>query len=413
MPKPSHSNPMPDKVQAVENPAVSEMIKKWGEAAQALYREKSDPGPLSREISLACAQDPILAEAFLKVLSESRDPWVGNLLPNLSPPDAPKPWRRRVKALIYRRRQQGMDIPPAKETREGPGILRQTDIQSPEGFFFEYDDFGNRLVALSLPRMPKGRILALAVIHWDRGLEDLSALEVPKKQIRPVLEEIREYEGRSFYAGDAGQAAFLLREARKRTGRLKMEDEQTFARLLPYLEALGKGLLEPAVRSLPAVAEAALESRAKAEDLLTVPELVRFQWSDEELAPYAEALREIRESPLVLSGGQRDIRIRGVIDQAVGKIFEPSRLDRLFRFIEEIAYTYWIRGQEGKAGEVMAALAECRQEVADGPGTVHPLLAWLLEKALVPGEVDDEETEPIPEEERTEGGLIIPSWVKK
>lgn len=413
MPKPPYSIPVPDNAKGLENPAVSEKVKHWGEEAQFLDREKGDPATLSREIIQECAGDPVLAEAFLKLLTEKRESWAGNLLRDLSPPDSPKPWRRRIKALLYRRRQQGLDIPAAGGAREGSGILRQIEVQSAEGFFFEWDDFGHCLVALSLPQIPKGRILVLAVTHWDRGLEDLSALDVPKKQIRKVLEEIREYEGRSFYPGDARQAARWLREARDRTGRLKKEDVQTFARLLPYLETLEKDLSDPSFWSQAAVSEEASEDQATGKDLMTLPELVRYHWPPEELAPYAEALREILESPLVLSAGQRDVRIRGVIDQAVGEIFHPDRKERLFRFIEGIAYLYWIKGRSGKAGTIVAALAECRQEIAARPGAVHPLLSWLLEKELVPAEGDTGETEPASEEERTEGGLIIPSWVKK
>lgn len=404
-----------DKTAAGEGPSAPEKIQEWEDRARVLWLEKRDLAPLSQEIGRDWAEDPACARDVVDHLAAIREPWVGDLLFRLSNLPVPKPCRREIKRILYRLGQQGLDIPLSADLQEGekkPGILRGSEPQTSEGFLSDFDDLGHRLVALVLPQFPKGRILVLALTHWDRGLEDLSLLEVPKKQVRRVLEETQERSGQQFFPVGAPQAVFLLREARNQTGRLKQEDEQAYALLLPRLEAAGPALSESLIRSLIPDAGEGHGQGGDAEGLTTLPELVRFHTYSEELVACAKRIEEIKASPLVLSPAQQSGRLGEVIDQAAKEFFGEERLARLIRFLEEISFLYWIKGEAGKARQILESLAAFRRELDSRPEGVHPLLTWLIEKEFVSPDDPGEPDEP-PEEERTEGGLILPSWVKK
>ena len=106
------------------------------------------------------------------------------------------------------------------------------------------------MLTLVVPRVPQGRILVFALANWDQGLEDLTALEVSKKQVKPLVEESRETSGYPFYPADPNQVVFLLREAYARSPALKPEDKKVYSVLMNYLETMGPLATRPIIKDL-------------------------------------------------------------------------------------------------------------------------------------------------------------------
>ncbi len=378
------------------------------------YRGETDILPrVIEELLPGLEADPTLAEAFLVQATARKDELLASFLSRLKDRTGSSALRRRIKGALYQLSQRGLEIPEeAKNKETGPAILRPSESLPLECYVSDFDPLGSRMLTLVIPRVPQGRILVFALANWDQGLEDLTALEVSKKQVKSLLEESQESSGYPLYPSDPNQVVFLLREAYDRSPALKTEDKKVYAVLMTYLETMGPFTQRPIIKDLIPSDEQENQSGGDWESLKSIPELMAFQLPSDLLSSCARQLEEINSSPLVLDAGQQKERLQRVIQQAATDIFTPARIENFHRHLEEIAYLYWLKSAPELSWDLVAAAARLEGEPLDREKRGSPLLAWLIEKEFqeneetTSGSVEESET-------RTEGGLILPHWVKK
>ena len=170
--------------------------------------------------------------------------------------------------------------------------------------------------------------MVYALANWDQGLEDLTALEVSKKQVKPLLEESQETSGYPLYPADPNQVVFLLQEAYARSQALKTEDKKVYSVLMNYLETMGPFTSRPIIRDLIPMDEMDEQENQPGldwESLKSIPEVMAFQLPSDRLSSCARKLDEINSSPLVLNAGQQQERLQAVIQQAAAGFFTPTR----------------------------------------------------------------------------------------
>ncbi len=357
--------------------------------------------------------DPALAEAFLFQATAQKDELVVLFLSRLKDQTGSSALRRRIKGALYQLSQQGLEVPEEAENQKtGPAILRQAENSPLVGYLSDFDPLGSRMLTLVVPRVPQGRILVFALANWDQGLEDLTALEVSKKQVKPLVEESQETSGYPFYPADPNQVVFLLREAYARSPALKPEDKKVYSVLMNYLETMGPLTTRPIIKDLIPMAEQENQAGGDWESLKSIPELMAFQLPSDRLSSCAQKLQEIHNSPLVLNAGQQKERLQAVIQQEVADFFTPTRVAHFHRYLEEIAYLYWLKSEPELSRALFSAAARLGGAIIDREGRESPLLGWLIEKEFQ--EFEEKNSGPAVESEtRTEGGLILPHWVKK
>ncbi len=351
--------------------------------------------------------DPELSEAFLLQATARKDEKIALFLSRLKDRTGSSTLRRRIKGALYQLGQQGLEVPRESENQKtSPAILRQTESLPLDGYLSDFDPLGTRMLTLAVPRVPQGRILVFALTNWDQGLEDLTALEVSKKQVKPLLEESQETSGYPFYPADPNQVVFLLREAQARTTALKPEDKKVYSVLMNYLETMGPFIARPIIRDLLPLDDQESQVEGNWESLKSIPELTAFQLPPDRLSTCAQKLQEIHSSPLVLNAGQQRERLQAVIQQTADDYFTPARVENLHRYLEEIAYLYWLKSKPELSRVLISAAVRLESET---PGF---LLSWLVEKEFQ--KMEEQNGRPAVESEsRTEGGLILPDWVKR
>ena len=289
-------------------------------------REKTDILPeLIEELLPDLEADPALAEAFLLQATAQKDELIALFLSRLKDQTGSSALRRRIKGALYQLSQQGLEVPGESENQKtGPAILRQAESLPLDGYLSDFDPLGSRMLTLVVPRVPQGRILVFALANWDQGLEDLTALEVSKKQVKPLLEESQETSGYPFYPADPNQVVFLLREAYARSPALKPEDKKVYSVLMNYLETMGPFTTRPIIRDLIPRDEQENQADGDWESLKSIPELMAFQLPPDRLSSCAQKLQEIHSSPLVLNAGQQKERLQAVIQQSGGFFYPHS-----------------------------------------------------------------------------------------
>ena len=370
------------------------------------------PG-LLKELLPELEADPALAEAFIFQATAQKDELMALFLSRLKDQTGSSALRRRIKGALYQLSQQGLEVPEEAENQKtGPTILKQAESLPLDGYVSDFDPLGSRMLTLVVPRLPQGRILVFALANWDQGLEDLTALEVSKKQVKPLMEESQETSGYPFYPADPNQVVFLLREAYARSPALKTDDKKVYSVLMNYLETMGPFTTRPIIKDLIPMDEQENQAGGDWESLKTIPELMAFQLPSDRLSSCAQRLEEINSSPLVLNAGQQKERLQAVIQQAATDFFTPARVAHFHRHLEEIAYLYWLKSEPALSRALFSAAARLEGETLDREGRENPLLSWLIEKEFQ--EIEEKKSGPALESEtRTEGGLILPHWVKK
>ena len=396
-----------------KDPAFQGKVDYFLQRLETIRGETDSLPGLIKEILPDLEADPALAEAFLLQTTAQKDEPMALFLSRLKDQTGSSALRRRIKGALYQLSQQGLEVPgEVKIQKTGPAILRQSESLPLECYLSDFDPLGSRMLTLVIPRVPQGRILVFALANWDQGLEDLTALEVSKKQVKPLMEESQETSGYAFYPADPNQVVFLLREAYTRSPTVKAEDKKVYSVLMNYLETMGPFTTRPIIRDLIPIDEQENQAGGDWESLKSIPELMAFQLPSDRLSSCARKLEEIKSSPLVLNAGQQKERLQAVIQQAAADFFTPTRVENLHRHLEEIAYLYRLKSEPELSRALFSAAARLESETLDPPGQESPLLTWLIEKEFQ--EIEEEQGGPAVESEtRTEGGLILPHWVKK
>jgi hypothetical protein len=408
--------PLLTKKDAPPTPELQEKIE--------IHLNKLAPGDASEAfeptalINLAgeLESNPILAELFFQKILSHPSHRLSRLLSDLTKRVTSKPVQKGIKRTFYLLKQKGMDLPPAAEKKgeeSGKGILKAMDLVQVTGYLSEFDPARNRMVAMLIPKVPKGKLFVFALIDPEGSLGSLTALEVNKKGAKEILGELEEHSGHSFLEADAGQVAFVLKEAHDRKSILSQEDEGIYTAIINLLSGLKSINPFPIIRSLFPMEQAILEIPLDINRLMAIPEVSYYLPANELIEPYRKAVRQVQEGILILSQTQKKEQINESIQRASREIFQDQGKAALVRYLEEVAYLYFLKGQAEEAKVLFSAAQfldnQWKLEKAEG----NPFLVWLVEKALLGDSPLESEGSQSQHYEQSPGGIIIPPWVKK
>jgi len=376
--------------------------------------EESKPEALKIINTLARELDeiPALANIFLQKITAHKEPFSLWFLPYLNRLIRSKSVQKGIKRTLYLLKQKGINLPPSADTppqKEG-GILKNIESFQAVGYLSEFDGLKNQMVGLLIPRPAKGQFFIFSLISIE-GLESLTALEVSKRGVKNILADLETQSGHAFLEADFGHTVFVLQEAHDRRSKLSNEEEGVYSGIISFLE--GKKMVgqSPIIRSL-LVTEKPIQPLSLDIRLLTrIPEIVYLLPEPKILKTYLGAVEEVRTSLLILNEIQKRERLKAVVDKAVQELFPPETRTGLFRYLEEAAYLYFLKGQKEEAEHLFHWANTLDQEKESPPGKENPFLLWLMEMALLTENPNDD-LAPEQKEQKTEGGIIIPSWVK-
>ena len=310
--------------------------------------------------------------------------------------------RKPARAAVHRLRTRGMDLKPTPSTGMASSGTGKPLTHTPQSFVTTYDLAWEREMGL-VDESPGGIDLVLAHCSADRGLLDVHLLNsMGRKQYREVVKKLKS--ATTMVMVEHSEARWFLEDAVRRCKEAGRGLPRGFARVS---QELG-----PA----PGGEHPALElAQAGDQDLMPLyhqPEL--RQWFPEQqfLQRMELKLGEVFTSKLMIDEQQRQNQITGVLDRLLEEYFTSERCAGARQLMLDSAHVA-SRLDRGEVASLLRAAADVFQLPQDQL-VGHPFVRQFLERLInamdpmMTANEGGEEPDPGDDEERSEGGIIIP-----
>ena len=306
--------------------------------------------------------------------------------------------RKPARAAVHRLRTRGVDVEPTPATRSSAGTGKPL-TQSLQSFVTTYDLAWER--EIGLVDESGGLNLVLAHCSAAHGMLEVHLLNnMGRSQYRDVVKRIRS--ATTMVLIDHQEARWFLEDAVRRCKEAGRGLPRGFARVSQELGPAPGG-------EHPSLA---LEARAGNQELLSLydePEL--RQWFPERqfLQRMEFKLGEVYTSKLMIDEQQRLNQITTVLDNLLEEYFDTDRCLGARQLMLDSAHVATHLNRDEVAGR-LRAVADLFQQPAERLVS-HPFVRQFLERlinALGPMEGPGGGEDPEPDEERSEGGIIIP-----
>ena len=360
-----------------------------------------------KDLAQVFDNQPEIVESLLKKALIQADPQSAQLLAAFQDQVLTKGAHKQIKRALYLLEQRGIALPGGAEQEKpaGAGVLRAMTPPTVYGYLSDYDEGGNRMAAMLLPKGLNEKVFLFALINGLGEMENLTVLEVNKKEAKRILEDLREQSGQAFWEAAPEHTAFLIKEAHDRGSNLDQSGEGNWSAIINLLSALGVVGQAPVIRSL---LQSEVVEDLDMPGLLSLSESTRFFVKPELFEPFRQSIQTVLEGVLIVSPEQKKAQIENIIQKAVEEIFQGVLRERLIRFFEEAAYLHFIKNQQDNSRLLLQAAHSL--DSAEKLGE-NPYLLWLVGSVLSPRQ--DSSSETAPREETTPGGIIIPPWVNR
>jgi hypothetical protein len=338
------------------------------EARALLARAGLDCAAL--EADGAAAADRLLPHvadaALVDALATVAGPGIAALLAAVEPRVTERGAHKAIRRALYRIRQRGVAVtePPRVAT---PIRAAGGDV---EGFVTGFGGDGDRILWLLKALRDGGLVLVSAHVHDARGLVEVGAGELTRKKVREMRQRMEAGGRVRLVPADWRTVDALLIEAEAKAG--ATEPKRSYARIRPRITTEPpRPAAEPvSARVASAAADEAAALVAGSAELFAVPEIATWMPALAELAPFVEELGAAHESPLVVSRGAQEERVRAVVRRAAATLAPPERMARR---LEGTAYVLAETGRGEAARQALAVAAALRarpEQAADVPFVV-------------------------------------------
>jgi hypothetical protein len=320
---------------------------------------------------------------LMEALAALPHPATASLLASLFGRSQDKLRRKALKRALHLLQTRGVPVPrqilPREEARPAPGPAAGP-AQAFVSPFFGPDE---RYVILEGPKKILGGNFLVARISEAQGFREFMVLNLNRQQQKEFWDSFRRA-GLEALAVPPAYGVRLLQEAGEASPPGKKEASQ-YLGLSPRIWAhWGRPEAAPALEALlppldPAEQGRYLEQSAK---LILNPRFYSWLPPGEALAPFVQKLKEVQESPLVLSGYQKQTREEAVVEEAVQALYPPETRGNWARRLLFMAYCLDLQGQPADARAAQAA-GEDLLKGERGPLTgENPFLKSLVQQAL-------------------------------
>lgn len=322
-----------------------------------------------------------------------------------SSPD--KERRKALKRALHLLKTRGVPVAADLLPREDAGLLGKSGASACQAQVSPIFGTGQRYVILEGPPEILGGNFLVSQISDQEGFRECHLLSLRRKHREEFWDHFRQQGLGDWATVPPAYAVGLLEEAWKQSP----QDETMAQRYGAFRDRIRQhwGTPEEApelAQLLPALSEAERNlCLGQSRDLATTEIFRSWLPGVDEVAPWLEKLREVQDSPLVLSEPQRQMRLEGVMGEAAAAFFPSESRGLWSRRLLEMAYFLDLKG---RGEEARAAQAAGEDLAAGAPGPLreeNPFLQGLARFALRLGWELSQESQ----EAATTSGLVVPA----
>ena len=250
--------------------------------------------------------------------------------------------KKELKRALFKLAQKGIAIADEAALGKKPAVLfeRTVDI---EAYMSAVDGGGGRLIWIAKAQPSHGLQVIQAMLHEREGLLRFGAVQMKRKELRAMADEIKQQHGVSMIAVPweyADQIIYDGYEKAKARGQSGLENFHEIRSLI----ATGKP--KPVTHPIDAkLGSADLREgpwREQSRRLLDEPELRYWVVMDDWVKGFLSQIEDARSSPLVLNQVQKEQRLAAIVRDAVtalcagdsGKAFKQRMEDTALYFAE-------------------------------------------------------------------------------
>ncbi len=347
----------------------------------AALEEGRDPEALKR-MAAETTGDLAWDLHLMAVLGRLAHPGTPGLLAALFGAEADKVRRKALKRALHLLKTKGVPVPEDLLPRE-EAVSQRTPGRGPVlAHISQILGNGDRYVILEGPKEVLGGNFLVSLVSDIEGFKECHLLSVKPRERREFWDHFKEGLVELAPAPPA-YAVRLLEEAEA----LKPDAEgvNRYRSLRPKIwQEWGRpedaADLEALLPPLPPGEQSRLADQSR--ELAFNPLLPTWLPGPEEIAPWVEKLREVQESPLVLTDQQRQARVNDLVDEAVSGLYPPETRDLWRRRLLDTAYFLDLKGL-GAEARVAQAAAQDLAAGARGPlAGESPFLKALVWETL-------------------------------
>jgi hypothetical protein len=250
--------------------------------------------------------------------------------------------KKELKRALFKLTQKGIAIVDEAAVEKKPAALfeRTVDI---EAYMSAVDGGGGRLIWIAKAQPSHGLQVIQAMLHDREGLLRFGGMQMKRKELRAMADEIKQQHGVSMIAVPwefADQIIYDGYEKAKARGQTGLENFHDVRSLI----ATGKPkpVTHPIYAKLGSVDLREGPWREQSRRLLDEPELRYWVVIDDWVKEFLAQIEDARTSPLVLNQVQKEQRLAAIVRDAVtalcagdsGKAFKQRMEDTALYFAE-------------------------------------------------------------------------------
>lgn len=288
--------------------------------------------------------------------------------------------KKEIKRALFKLAQKGIAVaaPESAEKKPAPWFERHSEI---EAYMSPVDGNGGRLLWIAKAQANRALQVIQAMLHDREGLLRFGGVEMKRKELRAMADEIKQQHGVSMIAIPWEFADYVIYDGYERAKARGQSGLENFHEIRSLIGAAKpKPVTHPIYQQLGAMDFRDGPWREQSRRLLDEPELRYWIVLDEWVREYLPQLQEAQTSRLVLNQAQKEERLAAIVRDAVKTLCAGDN-GRAFKQRMEDTALYFFATQRPELAKLSLAVAQQVGEGDPGPLDVS-FLTGLMQKSF-------------------------------
>jgi hypothetical protein len=294
---------------------------------------------------------------------------------------ADKELRKEARRSLFKLGQRGVAVPQKDDQRPAGTVPLFSHTPSVEAYMSPVDGGGGFLVWIAKLQPNHGLQLIQAMLHDRDGLLRIGGAQLPRKELRKMIQDIKEQHGATMITVPPEYADYEIYQGYEKAKARGQTGLENFHELRSVI-ATGKPKEQPHPIYDKLNRNDARDGpwREASRRLLDEPELRYWILTDEWLKALLPQLQEAQTSRLVLNPAQKEERFAAIVRDAVRDLCRGDS-GKAFRRRMEIMALYFFETSRNNQAKLALAIA---LQVGDGdPGPLDvSFLTGLVQKSF-------------------------------